>query len=366
MTDISQEEREAFRETFASILADTCSEHQVRKMIETDQGYDDALWTALVQSGFTGLLAPTELGGADAGPQEIESIMQEAGAALMPGPFLSSAIMAASLARNATETATGLELLTRIVAGQVATVALTGPSGGWDMADVSVTARADGSEWRLDGAASYVTDAASADILIIVARHTGDLKAFEIIDREGLVLTPLQSFDQTTRLARIDLVAVRARPIADALAIYKMRDLALLARSAMQVGAARRIFELVVDYLKTRVQFGRVIGGFQAMKHMAADLVVELESAASAVRAAVLAASDDREDAQEALALASWAASDAFQRIAADAVQMFGGIAFTWEHPAHLYLRRARVSGHWLGSPASHLDRYLQFREKSA
>jgi alkylation response protein AidB-like acyl-CoA dehydrogenase len=208
-----------------------------------------------------------------------------------------------------------------------------------------------------------------AGLLVVVARTPAGLAGFEVSpDAAGLAVAPLKTWDPTLRLSRITFQGVEAKPIAglEDAAIERALDFARVALAGEQAGAARRIYEITLDYLKTRVQFGRPIGGFQAMKHMAADLLIEVESATSAARAAAEALDAGAPDKDVLVNLAAFACADAFVTVAATAIQMHGGIAFTWEHPAHLYWRRANADEHLLGNSNLYRERYLAAMEKAA
>jgi alkylation response protein AidB-like acyl-CoA dehydrogenase len=367
MSSLSLEERQAIRDSFARLLADRSTEADVRRVMETEGGYDPALWSHVAQLGLAGVLVPDKHGGVGASAVEVEALMEEAGAALLCAPLLCSAVVAAALLMESSDADAQERLLPGIASGErLATVAFTGEGGLWTPGDVTVTARRDGEVWRLAGRTSFVSYGAQADTLLVVARAADDLAVFEVDPAcDGVIRTPLKTFDRTQRMARIDFHAALARPIAgaDGAAIERCLDMARLALAAEQAGAARRVFDFTLEYLRTRVQFGRPIGGFQALKHMAADLLVEVESATSAAREAAVALAEQRGDAKVLVNLAAFACADAFSQVAASAVQMHGGIAFTWEHPAHLYLRRARADAQMFGSADAARDRYLSALE---
>jgi alkylation response protein AidB-like acyl-CoA dehydrogenase len=208
-----------------------------------------------------------------------------------------------------------------------------------------------------------------ADTMLVVARTEDGYRTFEVDPKDSCVaVSRLPSFDQTVRLARIGLQGAAGTSIegADWAAVEKALDLARVALAGEQAGGARRVFDFTLDYIKTRIQFGRPIGGFQAIKHMAADLLVEVESATSAAGHAAEALAEQRSNADEAIALAAFACADTFSQAAAASIQMHGGIGFTWEHPAHLYLRRARADAQLLGSPAFYRERYVTILERAA
>ena len=366
MATLSPEERAALRDSVSRLLADHSTEADVRRVMETDAGYDADLWRKLADMGIVGLVVGEPYGGAGAGPMELEAVMEEAGAALLCSPLLSSGVLAAELLRGLGDEQTNQRLLPAIAAGStIAAVALTGAGGSWTADGVEVRATAVGDDWRLDGVADYVLHGQNAGLLLVLARTPEGLAVYEVEPgASGLAIKGLPTFDHTLRLARIDFAGVSARRVAAAGpvwdAVRKALDLALVALAGEQAGAARRCMEFTVDYAKSRIQFGRAIGSFQAIKHMAADLLLESESAISAARNAAARLAEGAEDADAAISLAAFACADAFTRVAADSIQMHGGVAFTWVHPAHLYLRRARADAQLFGAPAVYRERYLQ------
>lgn len=370
MSTITAEDRAAIRDGFARLLAEKAGEPDLRRTMERDDGHDPELWRAIVEMGIPALLVPAEHGGIGGGPVEIEALMEEAGATLLAGPLLSSAVVATGLLSQADDEVARERLLPGLASGEmVATVALTGDTGTWAADGVTVRAELSGNRWTVSGNASFVLSAGIADVVLVVAQTDAGLGCFEVAPgAAGVVISPLKAWDPTLRLSRIEFDRAEARPIGgvDTATIERTLDLARVALAGEQAGAARRVFEITVDYLKTRVQFGRPIGGFQALKHWAADLLIEVESATSAARAAAQALADDAPDKDVLVSLAAFACADAFSEVAAAAVQMHGGIAFTWEHPAHLYLRRARADGQLFGSSDAHRERYLTALEKAA
>jgi len=363
---ITAEDRTALTDSLHRLLADRSSEADVRRAMETEAGYDPALWSALAEMGVVGLIVPEEYGGVGAGPVELERVTEETGAALLCGPLISSGVLAAGLIQSLGDEAAMSRLLPAIADGsKVATAALTGVRGGWTEADVAVTAARAGDGWSLSGVSSYVTDGQIADILLVAARGPDGIGVYEVAPgAQGLAIKPLPTFDHTLRLAELSFAAVPARRLASTRpaweAVEQALDLVRVALAGEQAGAAKRALEFTVDYAKTRAQFGRLIGSFQAIKHMAADLLLESESAISAARNAAARLAERANDAPAAISLAAFACADAFSKIAADAIQMHGGIAFTWAHPAHLYLRRARADAQLFGTPAADRERYLQ------
>ncbi len=354
------------RSTVARLFADRSSEADVRRTMESEEGYDPSLWQQLAEIGLTGIIIGDEYGGAGLGPRELGRVMEEAGAALYCGPLFSSSVLGAALLNNCDDLAARHRLLPAIATGStIATAALTGPSGSWSPDGVAVTAHGADSP-SLRGVASYVTFGNIADVILAVARKGDGFGLFEV-DPSGdsVSVTSNRTVDLTLRMTTVEFHDAQATPIAFAgwEAVERALDVARVALAAEQAGAASRLFDMTVDYVKNRYQFGRPVGGFQALKHMAADLLIERESAISAARHAADALAWGSEDAQEAINLAAFACKDCYSKIAADAVQMHGGIAFTWEFPVHLYLRRARSTAQLLGSPAFYRERYLRILE---
>ena len=364
MATITAEDLTALTDSLHRLLQDKSTETDVRRTMETPEGYDPALWAQLAEMGVVGVAIDEEYGGVGAGPVALERVMEEAGAVLLCSPLLSS-VFAGALVQALGDDAAKSRLLPGIADGsKIATVALAGPRGGWTEADVAVTATR-GSDATLDGIASFVTHAQIADVILVVARSADGLGVFEIErTAPGVSLEALPTFDHTLRMADVTFAGAPAKRLTAAgpvwAAVEAALDVARVALAGEQAGAAKRALEFTVDYAKTRAQFGRLIGSFQAIKHMAADLLLESESAISAARAAARSLADGAPDAQAAISLAAFAGADAFSTITATAIQMHGGIAFTWAHPAHLYLRRARADAQLFGTPAMYRERYLQ------
>ncbi len=342
------------------------TEAHVRDMMETDRGYDPEVWKQLAEMGITGLVISDDYGGSGVGPLELEAVMEEAGSALLSVPLLASSVVAAELLRALGDRGLNKRLLPEIAVGNtVATAVLTGDSGCWTPAGVSVRAEEGGQGWRLSGRGNYVLHGQNADVLLVVAA-AGDVRMAFQLDAQapGVNISPLPTFDRTLRLACIDFDAVAAERINHTgnvdEAVQSALTLGLVALAGEQAGGAQKVLEDTVEYAKTRVQFGRAIGSFQAIKHMAAELLVETESAVSAARNAAAALAEGRADVQEAVSLAAFACADAYVKTTADSVQMHGGIAFTWEHPTHLYVRRARADAQLFGDSRQHREKYLQ------
>ena len=356
---LSAEERSALQEAVTRLLTDHGGEAEVRCAMDTPRGYDPELWGRLSAMGVPGLLVDPAYGGAGAGPMELEAVMEAAGAALLCSPLLASGVMAAELLWALGDGDAQARLLPGIAAGStLATAALTGDAGDWSADGVTVRVEDD----RLTGVASFVLHGQNADVLLVLARGGDGVAVYEVDPKTtGVGITALPTFDHTLRLARITFDGAAGRRLSGEAwpAAEAAIRMALVGLAGEQAGGARRCLEFTVEYARGRYQFGRAIGSFQAIKHMAADLLLETESAISAARSAAAKLADQAPDAEAALHLAAFACADAFTRVAQDSIQMHGGIAFTWEHPSHLYLRRARADAVLFGGPAEHRERFL-------
>ena len=347
-TTITAEDRAAFLEPVRRLLADRCTEGDVRRIMESETGHDPALWQALCEMGLPGLGTSPELGGTGLGAIEIGLVMEAAGAALCPAPLISTWAACRLL-----EAAGEHDLVRAIVAGErIAAVAFC---DAWATgSNLRATDR------RLSGTARFVPDAQIADVILIVR----DQRVY-LVERADARIAPLPTFDRTRRMADVSFensICLR-NPSHGWKGIQDAHHLAIVALAGEQAGAARRLLEMTVAYATERHQFGRAIGSFQAIKHMAADLLLEVESATSAARNAARQLAEDATGRDAAIALAAFACTDAFVKVATDAIQMHGGIAFTWDHPAHLYLRRARSGAQLYGDAAHWRERYIQALE---
>jgi alkylation response protein AidB-like acyl-CoA dehydrogenase len=353
-------ERMALRTAVRELLHDACTEQDVRQTMTTDAGFDRKLWQQMAELGVIGMLIDTRYGGAGLSPVELEAVTEETGAALLPSPFISSGVLAASLISAAGSADDQQRLLPGLAKGtSIGTVAVTGNLGTWAPDGVDVVAAADGT---LTGGARYVTFGQAADVILVVARTADGVGVFEVApDAPGFGRHAESVFDPTVRLSAFSFDHSPARRLGTAgwAAVQQALDLTVIALAGEQAGGARRILEITVTYLKTRVQFGRAIGSFQALKHFAADLLLQVESAVSAAQHAAARLEAGSASADGAIALAGFACAEAYETTALYAIQMHGGIGFTWEHPAHLFLRRARSGAQLFGSSRAHRERYL-------
>jgi acyl-CoA dehydrogenase len=360
------DEQLALRNAVADVLARHSSEAQVRALMATDTGFDPAVWRELAAMGLTGLLISEEYGGAGAGPVELGIVLEEMGRVLAVSPFLSTAVLVPNLLAETGDAAECGAVLTRIAAGElIASVAFAEDGSSRLPATIATSAGAIGDAWHITGYKHFVLDGQLADLLYVLADSDAGPAVFAVdAGATGLDVTPLTTVDPTRKQCRLQFVDTPARLVGRLGAGVEVFG-AALDRSAVallseQAGGARRAVEMATEYAKTRYQFGRAIGSFQAVKHMCADMLLEAESAVSAARFVAGSFAELAPSRIADLALAQAYCSDAFVSVAANNIQVHGGIGFTWEHPAHLYLRRARSDAQLLGSPSWHRERYLQ------
>ncbi|MFI5953121.1 acyl-CoA dehydrogenase family protein [Cryptosporangium sp. NPDC051539] len=337
----------------------------LRASIASDRGYDDVLWTTLCdQIGAAALAIPEEDGGAGFTLLETLVVAERLGAGLTPGPLLGSAVLAAQAVLLAAGPADRARLLPALAEGRtIGTLAWADRQGRWRTDGSDVVAGRTGDEWLLSGTATLALDGAEAELLLVVADTPDGVGLFEVATTAvGLVRTATPALDPTLRFATLTLDRTPATALTTdaAAALARLRDVAAVAVTALQVGAAEAALGRTVDYLTGRVQFGRPLGSFQALKHRLADLFVQVESARSMFLAAAWAAAHDPADLPFRAACAKAWCSEAFTAVAAEMVQMHGGIAITWEHDAHLYFKRAHATAQLFGTAREHRRRLLR------
>jgi alkylation response protein AidB-like acyl-CoA dehydrogenase len=357
------EDAEGLRGVVRDFLAKRSTEHEVRQLMETTAGYDPAVWAqAAAELGLHGLNIPERHGGSGATPAELGVVFEEMGAVLYCGPFLGTVGLAASALLEIGDETSAAAHLPGIASG--ATIATLAWSGAHP-ADSMLSADHDTQGWTVSGTADIVLDGATADLVLVAARTGSGPSLFAVVGQDATLLrTPLVALDSTRKLAELRFVRTPATLIGvnggAGAALQRTADLAALCLAAEQLGGAARVLSAAVDYARTRVQFGRAIGSFQAIKHRCADMLVDVESARSVVYHGLWTAAHDPDRLPVAAGLARSVASDAYLRVAADNIQIHGGIGFTWEHPAHLYFKRAKSSQLLLGSPTRHRARLAE------
>ncbi|CAB4826293.1 MAG: acyl-CoA dehydrogenase [Actinobacteria bacterium] len=361
------EEQDELRRMVNKFLEEKSPETEVRRLMATTDGYDPAVWSQMAeQLGLQSLAIPEEFGGAGYSYVELIVVFEEMGAALLCAPYFATVALGANALLTSGDDAAKATYLPGIASGEtIATLAYTEDSGRWGLDDIEATATQDGDNWTISGAKNYVIDGATASLILVVARTKNGVSLFAVDgDAKGLSKEALNTMDQTRKQARLEFASTPATLIgAEGKAgpgIEKTLQLAAVALAAEQVGGAQRCLENAVDYAKNRIQFGRPIGSFQAIKHKCADMLLEVESAKSAAYYAGWAAAEDNDELPVVASLAKSYCSDAYFHAAAENIQIHGGIGFTWEHHAHLYFKRAKSSELLLGDPAYHRELLAQ------
>jgi acyl-CoA dehydrogenase len=360
-------DQELLRDSVRRLLADRAPiDPYVRTRIEEPAVGADDVWRALSELGVVGLLVPEVYGGAGAGFVDAAVVLEELGRTVCPAPFAASAIGAVSLVLAAGSEREHAFLLPGLADGSViGTVACFEEGARYAFDRATTSARADGREWRLDGVKMHVADGAAADLLLVTAGDdAGDLGVFAVRrDGDGVDTEATDTVDGSRKFARVELTGATGWRLAGCASSDDLRS--VLARTIDRlavayvvdgVGAASRALELAVEYAKERQQFGRPIGSFQAVQHLCADMLrtVELGRAAG-YYAAWAADAADAGEFHRAATLAAAFSSDAFAQLGATAIQVFGGIGFTWEHDIHLFYKRLLTQSVALGTADDHL-----------
>ena len=368
------DDQELLRSTTRKFLESRHPIATTRSRIENDNTLDRDVWQEGAGLGWTAMLVPEEYDGGSVTDQpvvDLVALAEELGRELYPGPVLATNVVADAIAAAGTDEQRK-EHLPAIAGGDcIATWCLTG-DGSTDVASIDVSIDStDPSALRLNGCARFVHDAHVADLVLVTARDGDGLSLLTVpTDTMGVATRVLGAIDLTRRFCevRFDDVPVDAsrflgdRGLASE-SIERALRLATVLQAAEAVGAADHLLEMTVQYAKDRVQFGRAIGSFQAIKHRLADLLIEVEAARSAARYAALAVADSRDDRDEAVAVAGSYVREAFARVCGEALQIHGGIGFTWEHDVHLFLRRAKTDQLLYGEPSWHRERLVRIIE---
>ncbi|MEU0567890.1 acyl-CoA dehydrogenase family protein [Nonomuraea sp. NPDC005983] len=336
---LSQEQRQ-LREAVRAFLSAASPPGEVRRAMESPDGYDRDVYARLNgELGLSGLIVPEQYGGAGAGFAELAVVLEETGAALLPGPFLAGVFAVITLTQAPDE-----KLLPALAEGRLTATLVEGVSRDGEV---------------LNGTAGQVLNGLDADVLLV---DTGD--ALVAVDAEAATREPRLTLDLTRRQARVVLDAARGRVLStDTAALARARDLRAVALAAEQLGVLRAALDSVVGYAKIRVAFGRFIGSYQGVKHRLADMHCKLEQAESIVRFAAWAADESPADLPEAAALAQAYVGRACFEVARDHLLLHGGVGFTWEHDAHLYYKRAKADEVLLGPPRAHRARLADLLE---
>ncbi len=345
------ESQQILKDTARKFFSGECPIAEVRRLMETATAYDPALWTKLAEQGFTGIISPEECGGMGLGKVELILLMEEAGYALLPGPFFSTVALAGAVIDAVASPELKKKYLTQIAGGQArATVALIEAGASWDPADVKLHAAGD----KLTGVKLFVSDAEAADFIVVIA-HNG---VFAIDAKgPGLRVEPMKGMDLTRKIYSVEFTGAPAERLGGTEALGQALALGTVAMAAEMVGGMQRVLEMTVAYAQTRKQFGKPIGIYQAVQHQCADMYLETESSRSAAYYAAWALEENAPDALAAVSIAKMYASDAARNVGNRGIQVHGGMGFTWENDLHLYYRRAKGSEIMLGDATFHRER---------
>ena len=364
------EEQELLQQSAREFLARECPPEFVREVAKSDDGYPRALYAQIAQLGWTGLVVPEAYGGIGLGLLDLALLVEEMGRAVLPGPFFSSSVLATRALGYGGSTAQKKAWLPKLASGEtIATLALLEASDCVSAHGVKARARKSRGGYRLSGNKMFVTDAHVSDVLIAAFRTGG--KGEEGItlflvprDTPGVVVKPLESLDLTRRPTEVEFRDVEL-PASSVLGgagtgwktLARVLDAAAVLLAADSLGGAEKALEMAVDYSKVREQFGRVIGSFQAVKHIAAEMVSEIEPSRSLVWYAAYVFDATPKESARAASMAKARLGEVYSRTVNRAVQMHGGIGFTWEHDLHLWFKRARWNEVAFGDPPFHRER---------
>jgi alkylation response protein AidB-like acyl-CoA dehydrogenase len=374
---VHSEEQRLIRDSARALLAARAGPAQLRAALSEPGSYDGELWRTIVELGWTGLALPEDCGGAGLGWVELCILQEEQGRLLVASPFFATSALAAPLIAASANATQRRALLTRIACGDARIAcALNGTDGRPPPEGIAVSLerRADG--FTLRGVSDFVIHADSADLLLVLARapQAQGAEGISVVvipaASAGVTIHPHVMLDLTRPMSRVELDGVSVEPQqilgeagaagAAGTAITAALDRARIALASEALGGAERVLEMTTAYVKERIQFGRPIGSFQAIKHRLADMMIEVEAAKSAAWYAACVADERPEELSEAAAIAKSYCCDAFFDCAANAIQLHGGTGFTWEHDVHLYFKRARATAMLLGSPAWQRERLVR------
>ncbi|MFB9073381.1 acyl-CoA dehydrogenase family protein [Citricoccus parietis] len=348
------------------MVRDFCDTHfpesAVRQTMESGAGFDPELWTRMAQEmGLTGIAVAEEFGGSGAGQVELNIVVEELGRALAVSPFFSTVVLASNLLSALSDAELNQSLLPGIVDGSTtATVAFIEPAGRFDE-DLSTAGSESGGQWTLQGTKVNVLDGGTADHLLVSARTDRGTSIFEVkAGAAGMAVEQQDTLDLTRPQAQITFDGTPARLVGEegrgAEPLSSTLRLASVSLSSENAGGALRLIELSADYARTREQFGKVIGGYQAIKQKIADVLLQVELARAAAHQVARAADHDPDVLPLESAMAHALTSEAYVQAAYETIQIHGGIGFTWEHPAHLYFRRAKSNEVLFGTPSHHRE----------
>ncbi len=369
------EEQELLRSTARKFFENECPSEKVRRLMDTPEGMEPALWARLAEQGWLGLIYPEEHGGMGLGFVDLVVLMEEMGRAVVPGPYFSTVALGGLAILEAGSAEQKKTWLPGIAAGEKrATLAWMEPSAMLGPQGISVTAEARGAGFALSGTKLFVHDAHTADAIVVAARTSAGSAPEAGVTlfllpkaTPGLEVTPLPTMDQTRKLCEVTLAGVSVG--ADAVLgrvgegwtpLGRVLDRATVALCAEMCGGAQKALDMTVEYAKIRQTFGRPIGSYQGVKHRAADMLVDVENSKSITYYAAWAMDESAPEGPLAVSMAKAYVSEAYRRVASAGIQLHGGIGFTWEHDLHLYFKRAKGSELTFGDATYHRERVAQ------
>lgn len=358
------EEQDLIRSTARQFLDERLSIATVRELMMSEEGFDPVLWKEMADLGWTGLAIAEDHGGSGLSPVEMGVLLEEMGRLVTPGPFFASAVLATTVIQLLATPAQQAELLAGLAAGErIGALAVFEHPRDWSSDNPATTATRTGDGWLLEGAKRAVLGGDEADFVLVTAATDDGMAVFVVESgAEGVKTAPEPVLDLTRRQATVTLESVevdagsRLGEGESSVALRRALALAAGLLACEQVGGAQRCMEMSVEYAKTRYQFGRPIGSYQAIKHRCANMLMKVEHAKSVAYHAVRV-TEDPEEMMLAAPLAASVASEAHVWVAGENIQVHGGVGFTWEHDAHIYLKRAKSASLILGSPRFHRDR---------
>jgi alkylation response protein AidB-like acyl-CoA dehydrogenase len=356
------EEQEQLRDSVRAFLARECPVSLVREVVEKGSA-PERLWSQMVELGWSALIVDEHEGGLGSGPIELAVLLEELGRSIAPGPFVATVTQFVPAVREAGTAEQRREWLGRVARGSLtATAALADDGGLWDETRLATTARRDGDGWLLDGIKDYVLDGSTADEIAVLARTDDGLRLF-VVPRSDAEVRPVPALDPSRPIACVHLTGVHVageRALGDGgldpRIAGRIFEESVVALALEAVGACQSIFDVALDYAKTRHQFGVPIGSFQAIKHKFADMLVALEKARATAYFASLTIAEEDERRTLAASMAKAAAGDCQRLLGQEGIQIMGGIGYTWEHDMHLYVKRAKTCDALLGTAAAHRE----------
>jgi alkylation response protein AidB-like acyl-CoA dehydrogenase len=369
------DEQEQFRAVVQRFVRDKSPTTEVRRLMQTAEGFDREVWRQLCEDlGLAGLHVPEAYGGAGFGFVEVGIVNEEMGRSLLCSPYFGSSILATSAIVHGASEAQKRDLLPSLVSGKkIACLALAEASGHWNSDSIELTAAQSGRGFVLNGQKKFVLDGHTADLVIVAARQPGTSGAdgigLFVVEgtASGLERRALDTIDETRKLAELSFNEVSAQALndsGDAVAVItRTLDDGAIALANEMVGGAQALLDSVVEYAQLRMQFGRVIGSFQAVKHKCAEILLDVELAKSAAYYAAEARAENDPDVSALASLAKATTADAYMRTAIESIQLHGGIGFTWDHDTHLWYKRAKSSEVLLDDPSYHRERYVSLQE---